>query len=127
MNTLQKIIAGAGICLILNGCDLPIAWYAQKQNQEKQQDKKPNFPLDKILTVSLDDYCMAKNEYSCSYDLKGVHYERNLGEGGVSMITNFAKNVPANAEIVVDFKYSVAELAEFASGTALIPKKKEKK
>ena len=97
-------------------------------------DAKP-FPLEKILTVSARDYVASVNGSGrlSDYEMKGVHVETNQDIRSSSLVELFSKLVPEDAEVVVDYRTSVAvasdEISVYfkksASGTALIPKTKE--
>jgi|APSaa5957512622_1039677.scaffolds.fasta_scaffold76949_3 hypothetical protein len=79
-----------------------------------------------ILNVSASEYCESQNTTLAKYDLFGVHYEGDDLEG-------FAKLVPDNAEVVVNYQHSFFGGSSFsmtkvnrAMGTALILKTKRK-
>jgi len=65
--------------------------------------------IDKILTISAEEYAMNKKTALSNYNLIGVH-----SKGSVE---DFAEVVQNNAEVVVNYK------ATCCSGTALVPKK----
>jgi hypothetical protein len=106
-------------------------------------DKK-TFPLEKILTVSAREYVESRVSSLFQYDMVGVHVEiggtydqienRDLTkeERELSLAEIFARKVPKNTEVVVDYTPSTSTSSNsdyyLASGTALIPKpKKEEK
>ena len=107
---------------------------ARNNSSEKMTDAKP-FPLEKILTVSARDYVASVNGSGrlSDYEMKGVHVETNQDIRSSSLVELFSKLVPEDAEVVVDYRTSVAvasdEISVYfrksASGTALIPKTKE--
>ena len=95
------------------------------------------FPLEKILTVSLNDYINYSGLLKSAYDLIGIHSEDDgtaypLREG-ISyplMLAQFGTKVPSNAIVVVDFMYGFGERKDnehyvCASGTAIVPKARE--
>ncbi len=77
------------------------------------------FPLEKILTCNVYEYCESRGKTPFAYDLKGVHVAN-------SSLDDFQESIPRDVEVVVDFKSSIAYnngVYYIASGTALIPKK----
>ena len=95
-------------------------------------NEQKTFPLEKILTVSVGDYVDNMGaRRSSDYDMVGVHVMNSYPHpGGVTPFDNiylaFAKKVPENAEVVVNFKTNVSlhsSAVYTASGTALIPRK----
>jgi len=99
------------------------------------EESKKAFPLEKILTVSAGDYCKTSaHQRLFEYQMVGVHVYNVTGIGNLHEL--FAREVPKNAEAVVDYRTSVAltesaainahfkSFIEAASGTALIPKNK---
>lgn len=103
------------------------------------EKKKKIFPLDKILTISANEYCENKGKKLTDYELKGIHHMWDYVYKELSetipdkAVEGFAKVVPSDAEIVVkytphgygDLKENIFHnrLTMGASGTALIPKK----
>jgi len=83
----------------------------------KMLNKSTNFPLEKILTSSEGEYRKWNHK---DYVSKGVHVKVN--DNKRNLVEVFASSVPKEAEVVVDYKFN----SEYASGTALIPKQKEK-
>src|SRR3989344_3859633 len=87
----------------------------------KQGEVEPEvrvFPLENLLTVSARDYCESVGKKLSDYEMRGVHRE------GFSELKNFAKMVPENAEVVVDYVFiRSSNTGNYmnASGTALIP------
>ena len=86
--------------------------------------------LNKILTVSADEYLRCVHKNISEYDLRGVHQSVEDNK-----IQNFAKAVPYESEIVTSLKYgvgstqgfdTVTKIVTMISGTALIPKKEIK-
>lgn len=76
--------------------------------------------IDKILSMGAQDYIGPGNILKNSYNFVGVHYEG-------SDVEQFAKKVPDNAEVVVDYHHEMA--GSFSNGqdnhqygVALIPK-----
>ena len=87
--------------------------------------------VEKILTISVREYCEMMNKQLNNYKPRGI-FSR---EGDIS---EFAKKVPNEAEVVIDYRYSSAGSTEsanlnwvssrfsyFQHGTALIPKNKD--
>ncbi|MBN2421398.1 hypothetical protein JXB27_03920 [Candidatus Woesearchaeota archaeon] len=90
---------------------------------------KTLFPLEKILHISLKEYCEHVGKPSNVYDLFGVHStslpvlseEEKETQGNAAVKDEYAKiqyefekfraNVPENAEVVVAFKHDVASVA----------------
>jgi hypothetical protein len=94
------------------------------------------FPLEKILTVSAGDWIETQTRRGSTtlknYKMVGVHIEytekRALFEIFDPIVPEFAKAVPKNTVVVVNYSFSISgEYGEsiVASGTALIPKKKK--
>ena len=83
-----------------------------------------NFPLEKILTISAQEYAGPNNAVRDLYELAGVHCE---GISPLSYIDDFAKNIPAGTEVVVGYRILGVGKGDyprtFQSGTALIPKR----
>lgn len=97
--------------------------------------QKTPFPLERIFTVSLTEYCASKGKQPSDYELKGVHVDDDALEHSTTLIGCFRLKVPIDAEAVVEFRYALAGgvwdlfgstrfLDQYASGTALVPKKK---
>lgn len=79
------------------------------------------FPLEKILTVSAAEYIATQKDKTLeNYYMLGVNFRLNNPKGNINDL--FLSHVPSGAEVVVDYKFN----SEYASGTALIPKQKEK-
>ena len=113
-----------------------------KRREEKQKTIKL-FPIERILTCSPSDYCASHGRNLRDYELKGVTVEARNYEGWMG--DNFRFNVPLNAEVVTDFRFSYGgvgwaygfastevlgrgrhtDLRSMASGTALIRRKKK--
>ncbi len=78
------------------------------------------FPLEKILTVSINGYL--KCSRNSNFRLIGVHCYGELSK----LNENFAEKVPKSADVVVDYRVSIAEIGKdkpsmgYACGTALI-------
>ncbi|MFH1637546.1 MAG: hypothetical protein ABIB71_03920 [Candidatus Woesearchaeota archaeon] len=86
-----------------------------------------NFPVKKILKMSLKDYLEMVEKDLKDYIPEGVHwaqYQHNLGD--VTM-QQFSKKVPEGTEVVVNYELQLARtdnsVSYFQSGLALIPKK----
>jgi len=89
----------------------------------------------RILTISAREYCEIYDKKLSDYTAVGVHYEGAVTSGLLSMFSN---SVPNEAEVVVGYTplpifqskagdaKSSGLAAGIASGTALIPRKKEK-
>lgn len=89
-----------------------------------------SLPLErKVLTVSARDYCKSKGKKLKDYQMVGVHYIGN----SVREIPNYFFDEVPNAEVVVKYhpptdngsNGNLNKKVIFASGTALIPKKKK--
>ena len=77
------------------------------------------FPLDRILTVSVTEYCASMGKEPRNYKLSGIHVDDNDSPFNASLIERFREKVPRSTEVVVSFKYAVA-LAGSLTG-ALLP------
>jgi len=64
-----------------------------------------SFPLEKILNVSATEYCASVGRELRDYELKGVHYECGKTD---FFAENFAKVVPEEAEVVVNYRVTMA-------------------
>ena len=93
------------------------------------------FPLERILNVTATEYCSNAGKELRNYELRGVHVDDDLPYGD-RLISRFQEKVPPDAEVVVSFSYALSGgmaggamlgfskfLNQYASGTALIPKK----
>ncbi len=98
------------------------------------------FPLEKILNVTATEYCSNAGKELKDYELRGVHVDDDL-PCRARLISRFQEKVPFDAEVVVSFSYAIAGgasgtsgvlglsqthrtfLNQYASGTALIPRK----
>jgi hypothetical protein len=91
-----------------------------------------DFPLEKILELSLDQYLRYAGKELSEYELKAVHVE---GKVAGHITTCFRSEVPEDAEIVVGFHIDYYQIggavhqsgytedgAANAHGLALIPK-----
>ena len=86
--------------------------------------------LDKILTMSAQDYVGSGLKVKDGYNMVGVHFLVEASGGGEilsKIINKFASQVPDNAEAVVNYQtITSANKYRFyvqMSGTALIPKR----
>jgi len=94
---------------------------------------KSSFPLEKILTISAREWYDMYGKKLDDYEAKGIHYEVYDMEFNKQLSKEFASQVPNNAEVVVAYKFftnpnggnisSRIVPRDYASGTALIPKK----
>ncbi len=87
------------------------------------------FPLEKILTVSVRDYCDSVDRSIGSFQMRGVHVVSISTNNGRDLdhLKHFAQQLPANTEVVVEYRLMrITEGIEgnffYQSGTALIPK-----
>lgn len=64
------------------------------------------YPLEKILTVSVRDYCDSVGKDLKDYNLVGVHVDDDLPICE-KLIQAFRTKVPLEAEVVVGFQYSL--------------------
>lgn len=84
----------------------------------------PNFPLEKILTVTPSEYCASAQTELKYYSMVGVHAESYSGR--FELFTLFRGLVPQHTEVVVGLILNTAitesNSIQYASGTALIPR-----
>ncbi len=113
---------------------------------EKKETENAGFPLEKILTVSARDYVESQGKNLGDYELRGVCLSI-CKWAEESPFNEFTKLFQQDAEAVVNYQHSIAgavltkneqrsdgtfvgfdELKVYhqMSGTALIPKQKEK-
>jgi hypothetical protein len=98
-----------------------------------------SFDLEKIMNVSLIDYCDSVGKKPRDYKLVGVSAYGRVGQRNIdpSIKTRFAENVPFEAEAVVNYQVEFATISKRdsrdtrqvlyeANGVALIPKEEEK-
>jgi hypothetical protein len=87
-------------------------------------------PLDKILTVSAEEYCKSEHVDLGDYRLEGVHVTVNMEEREY-LLRYFSREVPAEAVVVTGYTPCISfgngpfdspEFIGYASGTALIPR-----
>jgi len=76
------------------------------------------FPLEKILTISARDYCEMNGKYLVDYTAKGIH----VNEHDYKVMESFLKQIPADAEVVVEYRAAGGNRWAWANGTALIPR-----
>lgn len=98
---------------------------------EVKEEKPQPFPLEKILTMSAQDYVGPGVRVTDKYEVRGVHWARCYntdGEGSDFYIQKFAERVPPQTEVVVNRQITISsrgtsydDVVEI-SGTALIPK-----
>lgn len=82
---------------------------------------------EKILTISAEDWFRMNNKEPYKYEARGVHSNGIMD----SVLEKFAKEVPSESEVVVDYRLSSATCGTsggmtektYACGTALIHKK----
>ena len=97
-------------------------------------DNKKEFTLERVLTVSVVDYCKMVGKELTDFTPSGVQYTSHTGyldektDGNQIIGVRFSEKIPANTEVVVDFRvsmggnYSKDDVWYIATGTALIPK-----
>jgi len=94
---------------------------------------KNKFPLEKILSVGLRDYCISVNKNIGDYELFGVQSifrEFNHHKGKFNSIVDlFQSEIPKDAEAVINYRltgsiYHDGRHITIAYGVALIPKEK---
>jgi len=79
----------------------------------------------KILTISAMDYALSVGKQLRHYSMEGVH---GKALPRTNALEEFAKLVPSEAEVVVNYDVSIAhtgildDVRAYARGTALIPK-----
>ena len=94
----------------------------KSSNNGLLQLKMTQFSLEKILTVSAEEYAETQqNKTLEDYEFRGVNV-KSRNNPNENLHELFLSHVPSSAEVVVDYKFN----SEYASGTALIPKQKEK-
>jgi len=87
------------------------------------------FPLEKILEVSKDDYLESVGKTNKDYDFVGVRVEGALPDNLTKNFQTYG-GIPSNAEVIVDYKVhfipadSIKRPTANAYGTALVPKQK---
>jgi len=88
--------------------------------------------LEKILSVTAQEYVGPNVDVREKYELKGIHFSELTCdiEGIKSAVQNFAKQVPDNAEAVVGYQNNTSAAGRLdkqyyvqITGTALVPKK----
>lgn len=86
--------------------------------------------LEKILTIKIDSYYETCIKPPDNYEVKGVHLIVKAANAGsvqslqtTNVLEQFAKLVPDNAEVVVDFipPTDMGNNEIYIGGTALIP------
>jgi len=90
--------------------------------------------LEKILTISADEWFKITNREVSNYKVKGVHIVISEHEAD-GVHSRFAFQVPNDAEVVVSYRSDIVLAGTgsylyyraIASGTALIPKIPEEK
>jgi hypothetical protein len=81
-----------------------------------------NFPLEKILTVSAEEWSQSSQKLLIRFDMVGVTYS---GDNTNKPKTKLAEKVPDEAEVVVNYAVNRIGPNNYeANGTALIPKSK---
>ena len=117
---LKRIIAGASLLSLL-GCS--------SGDFGRAYASEHSFSMDRILTVSAQEYCDNQGKEISDYNLVGVHSTWNrvlygLVEGAGSKFLD--EVVPTNTEVIVGYDFGITSrnnnLYFFESGTALIPK-----
>jgi hypothetical protein len=94
-----------------------------------------NFPLENILTISFQEWKTTPDGCKMgelAYNAIGVHVNGRGSGRVIHPIKEFAKNVPSEAEVVVDYKTTLANSNQdyvfyVVSGTAIVRKKNLKK
>jgi hypothetical protein len=105
--TLSVIVLGSAI--VFTGCG----------DGKANLNKFNKFPREKILTISVKDYCENKGKNIADYELIGVRGEKP-----------FDNSIPSGTEAIVSYiggglyGNGACAGAEWEAGTALIPKKK---
>jgi len=88
--------------------------------------EKEQFPMEKILTISLSDYCENIDKSIKNYKLVGIHASSFTSEG--KRRNGLLEKIPEGTEVVVDYKIASSGYGLgydpffYESGTALIPK-----
>ena len=94
-------------------------------------EEKQYVPLEKILTVTATEYASSQDKCLYNYDLVGVHA---VAEGFEILKEELRLSAPEGTEAII-YRTNIASSMSsftsictlFAEGTALIPKKGEKK
>ena len=89
--------------------------------------------LEKILTISAEEWSKIESSALFDYKAEGVHYHGAASDEDVDVHAGFASVVPDNAEVVVSYRFNIALAGTggrlncnlSAGGTALIPKEKK--
>ena len=78
--------------------------------------------IEKILTISARDWAEINGVRLRDYEAQGVHENSFI----IDILKKFSEKVPAEAEVVIDYRVSSAGdstyTRAYACGTALIPK-----
>ena len=85
--------------------------------------------IERILTISATEWFGMNKKKPSEYEARGVH---SRDECMSQVVREFAKRVPSEAEVVVEYRFSSATAGAsggmvamvYASGTALILRKK---
>ena len=110
--------------------------------------KKSTFPLEKILSVDIKDYVQSQGKGLQNYEMRGVHLihytdDNDLEKDNSDPIELFAKSIPIESEVVVNYQIQFNGAGSGAAGeqcmtgdvyfifnqtgVALIPKKLKSK
>ncbi len=89
------------------------------------------FPLEKILSVSAEEYCKSNGKSLKEYKMIGVH----LVGKNVKELSEHIPFIAPNAEVIVNYQFMFSNYLKIndyyqliiATGTALVPKKKNKR
>ena len=108
-----------GFSVGLTQCHSREGWIEERK---QEQIKKGIFPLDRMLTVSAEEYSKNRGKNLNEYKMVGVSAQGadcDLGD------LIFAAKVPKDAEVVVGYTFQNGRNCEYsAAGTALVPKNK---
>ncbi len=94
-------------------------------------------PLEKILTLTADEYAEMTRSGLVNYSPYAIHYIKESSETAHQsgsqiniLMQEFASKVPESAEVVVDYRMNIVAtslmIIAYAYGTALIPNKKKR-
>jgi len=90
----------------------------------KNKMSQDKFPLEKLLTCSVRDYCDSKKVSLSDYKLVGVSVQDATDIPRGNAMLYFKKQIPEDAEAIVDLRCSQSGVGFSIFGTALIPKNK---
>ncbi|MBI2581535.1 hypothetical protein HYV87_00205 [Candidatus Woesearchaeota archaeon] len=98
-------------------------------------EEPQKFPLEKITSMSANNYCTSRSKALSAYDAVPVHARKvtkiDALETYPNILEELAKVTPPNTERVTDYNFAIAmnnfTVIQYATGTALIPKAAQRK